>query len=328
MKTNLNDLNNEDINIFNEIQFNRDEIKGTDETFFNDENDNNNSNYSLELEKSEEDYANSDKLDICDKSMEEEMNKVTLNDKDEVKIQLNKKKISKGDLNTIPLPIFECIFCANEKLSFNHLINDEFSLKYLYNIEKKDISLINFLQDNDLLLPIENEKDNIVQNFINKNNINLKRLQKIVKMILENTEYVSKYYTINESHNLLKQKRRREENKKVIKYNNNKLDFEKKKYGKEKNDLFEDDNSSDSIEKVNNICNNIIKTEKEGEENKSDKCIEENICDSFNKLLDDCNLEDLSRKIKWSDIIWEDKPYNIWDNSIDDKNIEFDENSK
>ena len=174
------------------------------------------------------------------------------------------------------------------------------------------------MQENDLLLPIENEKDNIVQNFINKNNINLKRLQKIVKMILENTEYVSKYYTINESHNLLKQKRRREENKKVIKYNS-KLDFEKKKYGKEKNELFEDDdNSSDSLDKINNICNNIIENEKEEQENKSDKSIEGKRCDSFNKLLDDCNLEDLSRKIKWSDIIWEDKPYNIWDNSIDD----------
>ena len=319
MKTNLNDLNNEDINIFNEIQFNRDEIKGTDETFFNDENDKNISDYSLELDKSEEDYVSSDKLDICDKSMEEEMNKVTLNDKDEVNIQLVKKKISKGDLNTIPIPIFECIYCANEKLAFDHLINDEFSLKYLYNIEKKDISLINFLQENDLLLPIENEKDNIVQNFINKNNINIKRLQNIIKIILENTEYVSKYYTINESHNLLKQKRRREGNKKAIKYKNNKLDLEKKKYGKEKNELFEDDdNSSDSLDKINNICNNIIENEKEEQENKSDKSIEGKRCDSFNKLLDDYSLEDLSRKIKWSDIIWEDKPYNIWDNSIDD----------
>ena len=319
MKTNLNDLNNEDINIFNEIQFNRDEIKGTDETFFNDENDKNISDYSLELDKSEEDYVSSDKLDICDKSMEEEMNKVTLNDKDEVNIQLVKKKISKGDLNTIPIPIFECIYCANEKLAFNHLINDEFSLKYLYNIEKKDISLINFLQENDLLLPIENEKDNIVQNFINKNNINIKRLQNIIKIILENTEYVSKYYTINESHNLLKQKRRRETKIKLIKYKKNKLDLEKKKYGKEKNELFEDDdNSSDSLDKINNICNNIIENEKEEQENKSDKSIEEKRCDSFNKLLDDYSLEDLSRKIKWSDIIWEDKPYNIWDNSIDD----------
>ena len=188
MNTNLNDLNIEDTNFFNEIQFNKDEIKGTDETFFNEQNDQNNSKYSIELEKSE-DSVSSDKLDICDKSMEEEMNKVTLNDNNENKIQLcNKKRLSKGDLNKIPIPIFECIYCANEKLAFNHLINDEFSLKYLYNTEKKDISLINFLQKNNLLLPIEDEKDNKVQNLIEKNNINIHKFKNLIKMILENTE--------------------------------------------------------------------------------------------------------------------------------------------
>jgi len=327
MNTNLNDLNIEDTNFFNEIQFNKDEIKGTDETFFNEQNDQNNSKYSIELEKSE-DSVSSDKLDICDKSMEEEMNKVTLNDNNEDKIQLcSKKRLSNGDLNKIPIPIFECIYCANEKLAFNHLINDEFSLKYLYNTEKKDISLINFLQKNNLLLPIEDEKDNKVQNFIEKNNINIHKFKNLIKMILENTEYISKYYTTEESHNFLKQKRRRESNIKLIKYKKNKLDFEKRKYGKEKNELFEDDNSSDSSEKINRICNNINENETEGKDSKLEKCTEEKICNSFNKLLDDYSSEDLSRKIKWNDIIWEDKPYNIWNDFIDDKNIEFDESS-
>jgi len=327
MNTNINDLNIEDNNLFNDIQFNKDEIKGTDETFFNEQNSQNNSNYSIELEKSE-DSVSSDKLDICDKSMEEEMNKVTLNDNDENKIQFpNKRRLSKGDLNKIPIPIFECIYCANEKLAFNHLINDEFSLKYLYNTEKKDISLINFLQENNLLLPIENEKDNKVRNLIERDNINLKRLQNLIKMILENTEYISKNYTIEQSHNFLKQKRRREDRIKLLKPKKNKFDFEKKKYGKEKNILFEDDNSSDSSEQINKICNNITENETEKKDSKLDKCTEEKICDSFNKLLDDYSSEDLSRKIKWNDIIWEDKPYNIWNDFIDDKNIEFDESS-
>ena len=327
MNTNLNDFNIEDTNLFNEIQFNKDEIKGTDETFFIKQNDQNNSKYSIELEKSD-DSVSSDKLDICDKSMEEEMNKVTLNDNIENKIQLcNKRRLSKEDLNKIPIPIFECIYCANEKLSFNHLINDEFSLKYLYNTEKKDISLINFLQENNLLLPIENENDNKVQNLIERNNINLNRLKNLIKMILENTEYISKYYTKEESHNFLKQKRRRETKIKLIKYKKNKLDFGKRKYGKEKNELFEDDNSNDSSEKINKICNNITENETEGKDSKLDKFTEEKICNSFNKLLDDYSSEDLSRKIKWSDIIWEDKPYNIWNDFIDDKNIEFDESS-
>jgi len=327
MNTNINDLNIEDNNLFNDIQFNKDEIKGTDETFFNEQNSQNNSNYSIELEKSE-DSVSSDKLDICDKSLEEEMNKVTLNDNDENKIQFpNKRRLSKGDLNKIPIPIFECIYCANEKLAFNHLINDEFSLKYLYNTEKKDISLINFLQENNLLLPIENEKDNKVRNLIERDNINLKRLQNLIKMILENTEYISKNYTIEQSHNFLKQKRRREDRIKLLKPKKNKFDFEKKKYGKEKNILFEDDNSSDSSEQINKICNNITENETEKKDSKLDKCTEEKICDSFNKLLDDYSSEDLSRKIKWNDIIWEDKPYNIWNDFIDDKNIEFDESS-
>lgn len=328
MNTNLNEFNIEDTNFFNEIQFNKDEIRGTDETFFNEQNEENNSKYSIELEKSE-DSINSDKLDICDKSMEEEMNKVTLNDKDENAIQLfNKKRLSKGDLNKIPLPIFECIYCANEKLAFNHLINNEFYLKYLYNTEKKDISIINFLQENNLLLLIEEEKNNKVQNLIKRNNVNLKSLQNLVKLLLENTEYLSKYYTKEESNNFLKQKRRREGNIKLTKSNRNKLDFEKRKYGKEKNELFEDDdNSNDSYEKINKICSNITENDTEGKESKLDKCTEEKICNSFNKLLDDYSSEDLSRKIKWNDIIWEDKPYNIWNDFIDDTNVEFDEDS-
>ena len=50
-----------------------------------------------------------------------------------------------------------------------------------------------------------------------------------------------------------------------------------------------------------------------------DENFEEKMCDSFNKLLDDDFFMDLSRKIKWSDIEFEDKPYNIWEpNSIND----------
>ena len=49
----------------------------------------------------------------------------------------------------------------------------------------------------------------------------------------------------------------------------------------------------------------------------------EKICNSFDKLLDDDLFIDLRRKIKWSDIEFEDKPYNIWEpNSINDDIIE------
>ena len=331
-ETEQNALKDEDI--FNDIIFNKDEIKGTDETFFNNINDKNNSEDSLELEKSE-DSLSSDKLDLCDKSMEEEMNKVTLKDKysiEDINLKLGEHKITKDDLKTIPLPIFECIYCANEKIAFNHLINEELSLKYLYNTEKKDILLINFLQENNLLL-LENEEDINLKNLILKKNvdIDINKLKSLIKVILSNREYVSKYYNIDESQNFLKQKRKRENNdykiNKYLKINvKNKFDFKGKKYGLEKNELFEDDDKyNDSYEKINKITKNIIENENaNGEKNiKLDKSIEDKICNSFNKLLEEDDiLMGLSRQIKWSEIDWDDKPYNIWNTSIDDDNIE------
>ena len=318
-----------DSDIFNDIDFNRDEIKGTDETFFNEDNNKNNSEYSLDLEKSEESVS-SDKLDLCDKSMEEEMNKVTLNNNEDNNIKLIKHKITKSDLNTIPLPIFDCIYCANEKVVFNHLINEEMSLNYLYNANKKDIYLINYLIENNLL-SIENKK-------ISDNNININKLKSLNNLILNNSEYFSKYFNINESQNYLKQKRKRDNYNININIKKNKIkkidkfDFGRKKYGQEKNNLFEDDSSdniNENYEKINKITQNIIENEGEiaKKSNKLDNSIEEKICDSFNRLFDDDSFIDLSRKIKWNDIDFEKKPYNIWEtNSIDD-NIELEKNS-
>jgi hypothetical protein len=342
MKNNLNDI--EDNRMFNDIDFNRNEIKDTDETFFNEENCNNNNEISLDLDNSENSVS-SDKLDLCDKSMEEEMNKVTLNDNNANK--KTKRRISKNELNTTPLPIFECLYCAGEKVAFNHLINEEFSLKYLYNTEKKDIFLIDFLQKNNLLS--YNNKKNL--DILKKKNININKLKNIIRVLLDNTEYLSKYYDINESENILKHKRKRDNydinniNTKFIKIKkNNKFQFnyELKKYGNEKNELFEEDvddniinddgldndnDNIDSFKKINELKNKIIENENKelDKDNKLNKSIEEKFCDSFNKLLEDECSMDLSRKIKWSDIDFESKPYNIWDvNTIDNNIIESD----
>lgn len=326
MIINLNEIEEE--GMFNNIVFNRDEIKGTDETFFNEENDKNNSECSLDLEKSESSVS-SDKLDLCDQSMEEEMNKVTLHNVEEKKII--KHKISKNELNTIPIPIFECLYCADEKIVFNHLINEELSLKYLYNAEKKDIFLINFLEQNNLLS--YKNKSNI--NLLEKNNININKLDNIIRVLLKNTEYLSKCYNIDESHNYLKHKRKREkyninnidEKYKKIK-NTHRLDFDIKKFGDSKNHLFEDEDERDndhvdSYKKIKELKNNIIENEDIKKDDVLNKSIEEKFCDSFNKLLEDGSFMDLTRKIKWSDIDFEDKPYNIWElNSIDDDNME------
>ena len=320
MKNNLNDI--EDKRMFNDIEFNRNEIKDTDETFFNEENGNNNNESSLDLDNSENSVS-SDKLDLCDKSMEEEMNKVTLNE-DNVN-KKTKRRISKNELNTTPLPIFECLYCAGEKVVFNHLINEELSLKYLYNAEKKDIFLIDFLQKNNLLS--YKSKKNL--DILKKKNININILKNIVRVLLDNTEYFSKYYDINESKNILKHKRKRDNydinniDTKFIKIKNNnklQLNYELKKYGEEKNELFEEDVDD------NNINDDGHDNDKEiDKDNKLNKSIEEKFCDSFNKLLEEGCFMDLSRKIKWSDIDFESKPYNIWDiNTIDNNFIESD----
>ena len=134
--------------IFNIIEFNRNEIK-TDENFFNElDIKDNNEDISLDFEKSENSLS-SDKLDLCDKSMEEQMSKVTLNEEKNTKTT---KKLTKEDLKTIPIPIFECLFCADEFLSFRHYINEIMAMKYLYNVERKDIILIDFLINNKRLL--------------------------------------------------------------------------------------------------------------------------------------------------------------------------------
>ena len=288
--------------IFNIIEFNRNEIK-TDENFFDEFNikDNNEGDISLDFNKSE-DSLSSDKLDLCDKSMEEQMNKVTLNEEKSAK---NVKKITKEDLKTIPIPIFECIFCADEELSFRHYINEIMSMKYLYNVEKKDITLVEFLKNNNLI-DLKENKDNIVNKFGIKNNISLFRINSLIKLLFDNTEYINKYYNIQESTLFIKQKRTREKKEKIYHENkndnnniqndfSNKIDFSKGKYGDNKINIFEDDE----------------------EKNKNKDLVDDEGL-GFERLFDENCFIDLSRKIKKEDIIFEKTPYNIWENNIDD----------
>ena len=323
MANNLIDIKKDDIDMLKDIVFDKKEIIGTDETFFYNEKMGGGSETSLNFEE-DENSVSSDKLDLCDKSMEEEMNKVTN------KVTLNDicNCEKKRDLNKIPLPIFDCIYCANEKVAFNHLIKEEFFLKYLYNAEKKDIYLIEYLIENNLVY-IENDTNIKIKETLNKS-IYKNKLKNLMEIILDNTENFSKYYSINESKMFLKQKRKRD--KYDYDYDNDdktkfKFNFEEKKYGTEK-DLFEDDSydKNDSYEKINKITENIIQNEDKNIQ-KLDEKAEENLCNSFNKLFDEDSI-DLKRKIQWEDIKFEEKPYNIWEiNSVDDEMIELEEDS-
>jgi len=305
MKNKISQIENDDI--FNNIEFNKNEIR-TEENFFNEINSKNtDEDISLDFDKSE-DSLTSDKLELSDKSMEEQMSKVTLNDQNNSK-QI--KKITKEDLKTIPLPLFECLFCADEELSFRHLSNEILSKKYLYNAEKKDLILIDFLINNNIL-NLEENNDDILTNFRIKNNIDCYRLKSLVHTVSKNTEYINKFYNIEQSSLYLKQKRKREKNKnplnskiykEKLEFNIN-LDFNERKYGNDKLEIFNENKIDNKMK-----SNDSIKENKENDVN----------CGFIQMLNANC-FWDLSRKIKKEDIIFEDKPYNIWDanNNIDD----------
>ena len=87
-----------------------------------------------------------------------------------------KKKKTKEDLNNTPLPIFDCIYCTNEKIVFNNFINNILSNKYLLLTSKYDITNINSLILNQPL--IDNDENNN---------------EKLLNIIIDNTEYIKKY---------------------------------------------------------------------------------------------------------------------------------------
>ena len=58
--------------------------------------------------------------------------------------------------------------------------------------------------------------------------------------------------------------------------------------------------------------------------NNKNKNKENDLNYEFDRMLDANCFLDLSRKIKKEDIIFEDKPYNIWDNNNIDDSLEKD----
>ena len=86
-----------------------------------------------------------------------------------------KKRITKEELNNTPLPIFDCIYCTNEKIVFNNFINNILSNKYLLLTSKYDINNINKLILN--------------QHLIDKDENN----EKLLNIIIHNTEYIKEY---------------------------------------------------------------------------------------------------------------------------------------
>ena len=53
-------------------------------------------------------------------------------------LESNKKyirKITKEELNNIPLPVFSCIYCSNEVIAFKHLLQEIITNKYLSKLQ-------------------------------------------------------------------------------------------------------------------------------------------------------------------------------------------------
>ena len=129
--------------------------------------------FSAELDNINGDEFNIRKVSICSLQSEE----FNCNNKIDNKINKDlKRKITKEDLNNIPLPVFSCIYCSNEKLSFRHLSLEKISNKYLLQSSIYDIIELNKLIGRNSLI----DKDD-------KNG-------KLLDIIIKNSEYINKYY--------------------------------------------------------------------------------------------------------------------------------------
>jgi len=91
-----------------------------------------------------------------------------------------KKKLTKEDLNDIPLPIFACIYCSNDYISFKHLSNEKLSSKYYNQTSIYDMKTL------DELIRLHH----IVDTFNNRCGL--------LNLIIKNTEYIKQYYEKND----------------------------------------------------------------------------------------------------------------------------------
>ena len=262
----------------------------------------------------------------------------------------NKMKLTKEDLNNIPIPLFSCIYCSNEKISFSHFVNENLSKKYLLQTSIYDMKELDKILSYKYLIDKYNEND------------------KLEEIIIKNTEYINNLYNIEESKKLMNDLCDDKyffelHQKKLIKYFNNKLNnirlkkIQKnmnkmpsmiKKYNhyysfnnnymnnffmNNSNDRIGEFNFNNNIKKnipfinqtssnlsitnfnsvsLNNYLDNNFPKEKE-KKFKLDDIIEQIEKNSNNNYYNN----DSSRKIKKEDIEWENDYYNIWQPQLD-----------
>ncbi len=145
--------------------------------------------FSEDLDNLNEDEFNQRKISICSLQSSNEFNSNNINinlNIDNINNRrvnlINKKeskKITKEELNNIPLPLFSCIYCSNEIIASKHLLQEIITNKYLFQTSIYDIQDINKLM--------------IYQPLIDKDDKN----EKLLDIIIKNTEYINKYFSKN-----------------------------------------------------------------------------------------------------------------------------------
>ena len=129
------------------------------------------------------DKSLSEDLENFNKINNENINKdqidIHLNEKINLKLDITnnkekkKKTRTKDDLNNTPIYIFDCFYCANEMIVFNHFINEILSDKYLLLTSNNDINDLNKLISNRRLSLKRDDKND-----------------KLLNIIIKSTEYI------------------------------------------------------------------------------------------------------------------------------------------
>ncbi len=177
------------------------------------------------------------------------------------------KKLNKEDLNNTPLPIFSCIYCSNENVSFSHLSREILSEKYLFLTSIYDMNLMQRLINTPLICTDSNLHD------------------KTIKLIINYSEYLKEYYNKSKIINFFQNEKFKknifDKNKILIKNNfKNRLEFSITRKKNELNfkdikciqktsnnkNLFNSTNSwINNVKDFNSICddnNNILNNNK------------------------------------------------------------------
>jgi hypothetical protein len=304
----------------------------------------------------EESPSKKRKLSIGSQSIHLDLNNI--NYEKSVKKSYKKKK-TKEDLDNTPLPIFNCIYCTDAKIVFNHYINNYLSDNYLFLTSIYDMNCLNKLIINQPL--IDNGEEN----------------EKLLNLIVKNTEYLIKYVPkeFNESYfksSLFKNlcMKNSLENTKQIRQNiiNNITNQRKEIFLKGNNKISNNNNnkylfnttstfannltlinenietvskyyintniSSNSINFIylsmnNNECitinnkeNNILHIIDENIEKKEDNI---NCFEDKDELIDIIKFD--IKKISKNDIKWDNECYNIWEPNIESDFEEDEQNS-